>query len=135
MLETRGWVTFPFGAGQLTEEARRQLIKYDTPMRYIPDILAFREDRLVLVEAKTGRNDTDNVAIETKCYEAGFSLSGIWRIPVFYVWCGFLTGDVWTIHEHKHAGPYRGDGSGTPFYLVPKKVLKLFDDVFGTAKE
>ena len=132
MLEERGWLTIPFGQSQLTEQARDQLKRFDTPLRWIPDILTVKNTELILIDAKTTRRvDTGNVDIEKASFDAHIALTGIWRVKIFYVWFDYSVCDVWTVNDHGRIGQWRGNGSGTPFILVPRSVMRPFDEVFG----
>lgn len=143
-LERRGWHVEPFGIGMLQPTTRDHLHTVQPPTfwRWLPDLIASRDGRVVLVDGKgEQRNDTPNFAIETMAILAHRSMS-VFGVPIVYVfsdmscnWLSdeFLAGAVrwYTPEPGRHR--VHSAGSGTPFVLVPKSAQLHMDDVFGAA--
>lgn len=142
-LERRGWHVEPFGIGMLQATTREHLhgVRPATLWRWLPDLIASRDGRVVLVDGKgEQRNDTPNFAIELMAIYAHRSMA-VFGVPIVYVFndmsCNWLTdefiaGAKWFMPE---PGRHRvqSAGSGTPFVLVPKSAQLHMDVVFGPA--
>lgn len=133
----RSWRAERFGQGQISEEMRELLREVDTAVRWMPDIIAARRFaagmRLVFIDAKAGERwrDTGNHDVETKALIG----AELWReysgCETYFV---FTDGGVITpatFREMAEPGRYVGNGSGTPFYLVPTVACSKFSAVFG----
>jgi hypothetical protein len=137
-----GWIAEPFGQALLPENARDALRHFEdlsgrpTLVRWMPDILAWREcnhrvTHLALIDAKVGQV-SDNHAVEIAAADAMDVYVERLYIPAFFV---FNDWTVLTPRDVKHRGrlgpdPRGGNGSGTPYYLVPKRFARAFDNVF-----
>lgn len=136
-LESAQWNVDPFGQGLLPERQRTALRELDTPLRWLPDLIASKcgtRPRIILVDAKTGwRTDTPNYCIEKSAIDADFACLGMFRLDVLLVTGDFRVLSPSQVHRHGrlHDGRNTNGGSGTPFYLVPKTLAKDFDAVFG----
>jgi hypothetical protein len=135
----RGWAAEPFGQGQLTPEMRDYLRRVPTSVRWMPDIIAAKQfaarTQVVFVDAKAGDRykDTGNHDIELAALDAAekwIQLAGD-ACPYYFVFDdgGVLTPSV--ARELGDPGVWRGNGSGTPFLLVPSIACQSFDGVFG----
>lgn len=135
----RGWAAEPFGQGQLTPDMREHLRKLDTSVRWMPDIIAAKRFAartvVVFVDAKAGERyrDTGNHDIEVAALVAAEKWIQLASdaCPYYFVFDdgGVLTPAV--ARELGSPGPYRGNGSGTPFLLIPTSACSPFDGVFG----
>lgn len=144
-LKSHGWVVGSFGQGQLTEQVREAILQNDrknrsqTPLRWLPDLITVDlvDHRTVFVDAKwSDRHDTPNHAIEKaslRCFDA---LYHALDTPTLLVW------DDLTVNQHDElterrglrTGP-QGRGSGTPYWLWPKKNTRPFDSYFMDLRE
>lgn len=130
-LASLGWASHRFAlVGQypsLLSAAR------STPLSYMPDILAWRGNDVVLIDAKASDPTPYGFCIvDTAEHDSQARLSLTLRLPVFYV---FQRGDTVAIQTFgAHAQPGRnphGNGSGTPFLSCPNEHLTPFAEVFG----
>lgn len=139
LLQIRGWTAEPFGQGQLTDAMRDHLRNIDTAVRWMPDIIAakrFANRTLVaFIDAKAGDRwkETSNHDIEIsalKAAEKWIELSGE-QCPYYFVFgdTGVLTPE--DVRGLGRRGSYYGNGSGTPFLLVPASACRPFDGAFG----
>ena len=139
MLEEREWTVTAFGQGMLPDAIRAGLRQTQSPMRWMPDILAYRSNdgMVVCIDAKAGETwrRTGNHDVETAALDAAER----WEIysgqPYYFV---FADGGVLTpaeIREQSKPGWFRGNGSGTPFVLVSAGSCSPFDAVFGFAQD
>ena len=133
------WVACAYGQGMLSSEVRNHLRRNNTPLRWHPDILAVRsDDRRVVygVDAKTEqRTDTAYFSIEKSALAALHGWYSNWGTPVVIVWGDGSSNFTWDLladdQNALREGPYRGNGSGTSFWLWPKNRARPFDDIFG----
>lgn len=130
-----GWTACPFGQGLLDETVRAALRTIDTPLRFLPDIVAVRGPAAYLIDAKTEtRFDTPNFAIQTDALVAGHSWSRFAALPLVFVWADYRCNFSWDLLANDaplRRGHWTGNGSGTPFYLWPKTAARPFDSLFG----
>lgn len=136
-LTERAWLAERFGQGQLSAAMREMLRRVETTVRYMPDIIGARRfgntTRVVFVDAKAGDRwrDTGKHDVEA----AALVGAELWRdysgCDVYFVFGdgGVITPAVF--REMAEPGRYRGVGSGTPFYLVPRVACQRFDAIFG----
>lgn len=114
-----GCKAWPFGQGLLPEDARQFLKTMNTPVRWLPDIMAWRRDLgCIYVDAKdSDHNPRGNHAVETRSSETMMQWLAFSRCPVVYAFpCGgYCHIRVW--NAVKFAGRFNGNGSGTPFML------------------
>ena len=138
-LSSWGWDVSAFGSGLLDDPVRTALKvfrdDYGRPsgLRWLPDLVASRDGRVVLVDAKAERVNTDNYAIPQRALEVGRVLVDRLHTPLFYVWPdgGVLTPDTVTVSWHtRHSGAGTA-GSGNPFVLVDKRWAAKAHQVFG----
>lgn len=136
-LVERDWQAEGFGQGQLSEDMREVIRRVNTPVRYMPDIIACKRlvtgTRLVFVDAKAGDRwkDTGKHDVETAALDAAEKWVTLSECPYFFVFGdgGVLTPDV--LRELGQPGTFRGVGSGTPFLLVPRAACTPFGAIFG----
>lgn len=137
LIRAAGWEVCDFGQGQLSERMRAALKAVKTPLRWMPDLLCLSlrpdpTDRLLLVDAKSGRLDTPNYDLEKESHSVHHRWWVTFGIPVVYVFaddrCAYLT-DL--VGESMHSGHWNGTGSGTPYWLIPKTLARPFSSVFG----
>jgi hypothetical protein len=129
----RGYQVGRFGQGMLTENVRAILRSHHTPLRWMPDIIAATEGEVLLVDAKAGRTDTPCHAIEKASLEALMKLQFGISVPVILVWSDFRCSPVQMLahHELKRDGYRSPNGSGTPYWLIPKDGVTFeFDETF-----
>jgi ribulose bisphosphate carboxylase small subunit len=134
-----------FGQSQLPEKMRDRLRAYPSKpnIRWLPDLLVERDylrfqrvqEYIWLVDVKSCRLDTDYWDIEQASLAAHRSMRYQLGLPIVYVWpdgCSYVEDlrDNLLIN-----GPYRGNGSGTPFWLFPKKYARPLEEVFGVKVE
>lgn len=131
LLINHGWYVDPFGQAQLSENMRVSLQRIDTSLRWLPDFIATKSHRVVLVDAKSGRTDTRHFDIECRSLESHAALEQLWLVPVFYVFADFTVGWPQIVKQHCTPGPRTHRGSGTPYVLVRRAVMKPFETVFG----
>jgi hypothetical protein len=138
-LRDRGWSAERFGQGQLGENLRDHLRKVDTPVRWMPDIIAAKpfaaRTIVVFIDAKAGQRyrDTGNHDLEVSALESAerwieYSSDACPHYFVFQDW-GVTTPAV--VRELGWRGSWRGFGSGTPFLLFPVTACRPFDAIFG----
>lgn len=139
-LRARGWDAWPFGQGQLPEQARDALRRYvdssyrPTLIRWMPDILAVLDGdplRVALIDAK--KCNGPRYAIETRAVEAAEAFTAM-HIPVFFVMDDGATLTPRDVRERGFLGPVSDStgGSGTPYLLVEKRWGREFGSVFGS---
>ena len=135
----RGWHAEWFGQSMLSETMRTYLHSVDTFVRWMPDIIAAKNiagrNQIVFVDAKGGQRykETGNHDVETSSVKAATAWIDFDQCPHFFV---FGDGGVATpadLEEHGRQGTFRGNGSGTPFLLMPATQTRSFDSVFGQA--
>ena len=88
-LREAGFEVEPFGQEQIRSEAvRAALVATSSPLRWLPDLIAVRGPLAYWVDAKGGRNDTPNRAIEVSALRtdrdldrAGFAIVLVWSTP------------------------------------------------------
>lgn len=129
-LEELGWTACEWGQGLLSPEMRDALRATSSLVRWTPDILAVRGDAVRWVDAKSGLRyqDTGNHDIETKSLDAAEAARGI--ASVLFVFPDWRVATPVLVRERGWPGPYRGNGSGTPFVLVRATDCSPFDEVF-----
>lgn len=136
-LRSFGWHVEPFGQGLFTDVIRSSMQHHDPPvlLRWLPDLIASRAGRIVLVEAKSRTSDTPNNSLEIDCLSALTTCEACWSIPVVIVWGDF------TVNRPRDLRPFRWvtqreswvSGSRTPFVLVRKSDQLPFERFFGRA--
>lgn len=136
-LADRGWSAEPFGQGQLTDGMHDLIRAINTPVRWMPDIIAAKKfanrNVLIFVDAKAGEKwrETGNHAIETAAVETAAAWAEFSHCPT---WFAFSDGSVTTPDRIKTLGipgSFRGSGSGTPFLLIGTAICEPFDAIFG----
>lgn len=140
-LESHGWLVHPWGQGlfaddETGEQVRAALVLHQpkTMWRWIPDLIAVRNQRVYLVDPKTDlRQDTPNFSIEVDAYMAHLAMSSL-GLPVVYVWQDFTCNTPIGLQPHRwELEPQRGKvgGSGTPYALIRKADQLPFAAIFG----
>jgi hypothetical protein len=158
-LERWGWAVAPFGVATLPGVVSLGRVREGGPppgalyqallnyrdhkgqpsgLRWLPDMIAARGPMLCLIDAKSGRHDTGNYAIEYRALMVGRVLELEFRTPVFYVWDdgGVLTPQVIVLNypQIKVCMPEDNDpfvrGSREPFVLVSKRFALPANEVF-----
>ncbi len=132
-----GWHVEPFGQGLFSEKLRSALQHHQPPVliRWLPDMIATRRGRVVLVEAKSrGSNDTPNHSLEIACLTSMQVCEACWSVPVYLVWSDFTVSIPRYIEPNRVELHPRVKGSCTPFVLVPKSQGKPFSYYFGSAE-
>lgn len=134
-----GWVCEPWGQALLSPRLRDALRRTDCPARWSPDLLAVNADGLWLfIDAKAEmRTDTEFFSLERAAYqshEAWAKANGTLGSFV-YVWDDLTCSYIEEVADNFKLGTFRGSGSGTSFVLVPKRIARSFDSVFGAGDE
>lgn len=132
-LNDAGWSVGPWGQGCWPAEVRRAIQATDSLMRWAPDLIASRDDEIVLVDCK-GRatsRDTGRHSIEKAAVRAHLAMHGMFFFPVYYVFedLSVLTPDQ--VNRFSREGPRRCVGSRTPYVLVDAYRAEPFNAVFG----
>lgn len=136
LLVEYGWNVQPWGQGLWTERIRADLqMRYPpTLWRWIPDMIATRGPRAILVDPKTEwRIDTPNFSIEQSALIAHQDMAHL-GLDIVYVFSGFLCNWMPRIAVSFLSTQLRQEtkgGSGTPFALIPKSDCVPLADVFG----
>jgi Holliday junction resolvase len=138
-LAARGWTVNRYGQGALSENIRAAMRSGASALRWSPDLIAARGDRVVTADCKAqqpGRS-TGRHAIECAAVKAHIRFIAMFETPVFYVFYVFYVFDVFGVlspHDvlgDGRLGPRSANGSGTPCYLIEKDLDRDFDRVFG----
>ncbi len=142
-LEKLGCHVEPFGQALLSDKFRGYLKSHPNKLnvRWLGDLLIARPDLLDaqvsestwIGDSKIGRLNTQYWDLEKSAHSAHRLQQDALSLPHVYIWpdgisCSYvddLTDDILI------EGPYRGYGSGTPFWLVPKELTRSLDNVFG----
>lgn len=147
-LNIHGWHAYPFGQGQLPDECRRRLMRFEdgsrrpSLIRWMPDIITFRDrtdgrSYVALIDAKVC-GDRPNYAVEMSAIETCEIYTDKLYTPTFFVF------DDWRVLTPRDArqrgrhGPDSRSGSGTPYLLISKEHARPFENVFpphGSAPE
>lgn len=137
-LRAAGWLTARFGQGMMPPATVEALRKTQSPLRWTPDLVAVRGERVLLVDAKTTLKTYDRVrfhVVEAKCvrkqYELFHDQDGLLVVPVVYVFgdftCAWL-GDVNAFGVYRRGS---AAGSRTPYYSIDIDLCRAFEEVFG----
>lgn len=138
-LERRGWYVEQFGQALLSDRAKESLHRVElTYWRWLPDLIASKDDQVLLVDGKTERRcDTPFFSIETNAHLAHLAMSGL-RLPIVYVFADMSCNYHDCVTKAREFGdPNAGgrvagvNGSGTAFILVEKSEQQHLDAVFG----
>jgi len=137
-LEQIGFITNKYGQGVQLEPKFRDSIRHMNAnltaqfVRYLPDwVIAVKDKSCYLVEAKSDmRCDTPNYSYECASYDIGIKLHSI-GVDVIIIFSGWRADFIYnlTIKKYKK-DPRKTNGSGTPFGLIKKESVPLFDDFF-----
>jgi hypothetical protein len=134
-LEQYGWTVQPWGQGLLTDEIRAAWQRHYPPVqwRWIPDLIAVRGTRLVLVDPKWDASpESPNFSIEQDAIMAHRAMAQL-GLRIVYVFgdfsCNTPEGLV-IAHRSLGAERERNGGSGTPYVLVRKADQHPFEDWF-----
>jgi len=140
-LHARGWKAWKFGQGQLPEECRQFLTRYEddarhpTLIRWFPDILACRDingrSSLRLIDVKVCNPKYSNYAIELSALETMKLIADEFYTPTFFVfddWGCLSPRDVEQRGKPSPNGP--SNGSGTAFLLVERRYKREFSSIF-----
>lgn len=138
-LERRGWHVEQFGQALLSDRTKESLHRVQlTYWRWLPDLIASKDDKVLLVDGKTERRcDTPYFSIETNAHLAHLAMSGL-RLPIVYVFADMSCNYHDCVTTAREFGdPSAGgrvatvNGSGTAFILVDKSEQQHMDAVFG----
>ena len=132
-LRARGWAVSPWGQGTLAVAVAASLRRTDSSLRWAPDLLAAREDLVVMIDCKARMTSpsTGRHAVERAAVKAHLQFAALFDLPFYYVFddLGVLTPmDVRAVGQ---SGPHSRVGSGAPYYLVSVVLDRDFNDVFG----
>jgi hypothetical protein len=129
------WDVQPWGQGLLTDSIRASIQRQYPKVlwRWIPDMIAARGRRVVLIDPKSeARNDTPNFTIEQDAYQAHCAMS-VLGLRIVYVFADFScnTPEGLAIVHHSIGDRQQTGGSGTPYLLVRKADQHPFEELFG----
>ncbi|HEY9413245.1 MAG TPA: hypothetical protein VIQ30_00675 [Pseudonocardia sp.] len=141
-LRARGWKVAPFGQAQIKDDFRSALRDFTdgfgrpTLIRWLPDLLIARADRVALIDAKTeseSNRNSPNYAIEFNALEAGLVVVERLHTPLFYVWPdgGVMTPEIVWQRWNRRLDGKAAAGSKTSFLLVDRGFAMKADEVFG----
>lgn len=143
-LGRRGWSVEPFGQALLSERMRDGMrqVHYPVFWRWLPDLIACRDGRIVLVDGKYElRTDTPNFSVEMSARHAHLCMLDL-GAPIVYVFgdmsCNYCDDLIPERGYGSLGGAGRVDGvrgSGTPFVLVKKSQQLHLDEIFGPPLE
>lgn len=138
-LVEHGWEVQPWGQGNFTDGIRQALVDHSPKVmwRWMPDLVAARGRRVVLVDPKSEESNTPNHAIEVDAYMAHLAMLGL-GLPIVYVWREFTVNTPLGLRIHTwRLNPERGlnKGSGTPYALVYKSDQLPFERYFGERQD
>jgi Holliday junction resolvase len=132
LLRARGWNVDQYGQGTLSGQVRDAVRRSDSALRWMPDLIAQRGDRLVTVDCKASMSaQTRRHAIARRAVQAHALFASYFEIAVYYVFdnLGVLT-PVDVLGAARPGPPGRG-GSGSDYYLIGFDLDRPFDLVFG----
>ena len=140
-LNATGWQAFQFGQGQLPQECRDRLIRFEdgarrpSLLRWLPDIITFCERAngsvfVALIDAKTCLSDTPNYSIESSSIETAEVITDKLYTPVFFVFGDFMVLTPRETRQRGRQGPPPKRGSGTPYMLIEKRFARPFEAIF-----
>lgn len=136
-LTLRGWEVSRWGQGILGPQTRQALRHTDGSFRWQPDLVAARDDIVVMIDCKCRMTSkaTDRHAVERAAVKAHRLLIAADDLPLYYVFddLGVLTPD--DVLAAGRLGPHTRLGSGAPYYLVSTTVARPFDDLFGVREQ
>lgn len=122
LLRDKGWTAAPFGQDLLHPTIRQQLHTHPTHIRWMPDIIAIKENQLIFLDAKDSHaTDTGRHAAESNATHALQEWENHYGHPVYYVfphhdWHSVVPISEWA--QYKQPGPKPRNGSGTPYDLA-----------------
>jgi hypothetical protein len=131
-LRDAGYVVGQFGQAMLPQEVREQLRHSESDLRWLPDLIAIRGTRELLVDAKTSaRSDTPNYSIELRAHRAHLALMSAYGVPVVYYFTGGSANYAALVRIETMFDGRGTGGSGTPFLLARKAEQQAFEVIFG----
>lgn len=140
-LENQGWLAGEFGQSLLPVGVRDQLRRHRTPVRWMPDIIAFRDDQALFIDAKnslphavTGNHSVESASTDTQIKWADFSgIQVLYAFPHRDGRVGYITCAAWSVLS-KPGPQHVNGGSGTPFHLCECLCVFHLDSVLGGAR-
>lgn len=144
-LKSIGWSAWPWGQILLPPECRKALTRsadsYRAPnlLRWMPDILACidrpnKPSRPVLIDAKVCKGKRYSIEISALRAAELYNDPSGFNIPTFFVFDDWSVLTPLDVRQHGFQGPFKGNGSGTPFLLVKKRHGRPFDYFFPSIK-
>lgn len=128
-LTARGWEVARCGQGILPPRIRDAISLNDHRDRHQPDLIAERDGDVIKIDCKDRMRSTqtDRYAISRNCVSVGLHII-TFGPPLFYVFgnLGVLTPSE--VMAYGTVGPRVRGGA---YYLVPGRLARNFDDVFG----
>lgn len=137
-LESQGWTAGVFGQALLPEPVKNRLREHKTAVRWLPDIIAFRDKHAIFVDAKNSppHHKTGNHAVESASTETQLAWGNFSGMPVMYAFphdngrIGYMTAGSWSVMATQM--PCRTyNGSGTPFHVCQCHCVFDLDYVVG----
>ncbi len=137
-LHHEGWQVEPYGQALLTPAAKQMLQQHTMAQhRWLPDLIAGRDDSTILVDCKATLGHQPCHAIEKSSLSSLVAHEQNALLPVYVVfndWHVARACELWELTDDSRVcrtGPPSARGSGTPYWLFNKtKMPHMFDDVF-----
>lgn len=140
-LRCRGWAVQPWGLGLIQKpfHIALQSQPHVVLWRWIPDIIAMKDQIVLLVDAKTEwRRDTPYFTLEINAYQSHLAMAAL-GLPIVYVWGDLTCNTPQRLNIIDCFFPDPGKrrvgtsgGSGTPFLRVRKDEQRSLDSWFGS---
>lgn len=138
-LRSIGWHAYPFGQALLSSECRQRLARFEDSfrrpcrVRWMGDIITFRDlpngrAYVALIDAKVCKGQ--RYALEMSAVETAAIYTDHLYTPCFFVFDDWMVLTPFEARQRGVPGPFRGNGSGTPFLLVDKTYGQPFTDRF-----
>jgi hypothetical protein len=135
-LRAHGWRVQDFGQGLFDDDIRIAMrsarIELTVWWRWIPDLVAAKGSRVVLVDPKTDLNTTTpNFSIEVSAWWAHRQMRML-GLPIVYVWSDFTCNLVELLRPTRRLPGVTEDR--TEFYLVAKSDQQPFEWAFDACR-
>lgn len=128
-----GWTVQEWGQGILDDDIRKALRAQHVTVwwRWLPDIVAIRGSRVLLVDPKNSQQLTSPTFNLEEGAWCAHQLMRPLGLPIVYVWADFTCQVAWRVDPVCHM-PGAGEGR-TPYVKVARSQQLPWADVFGRA--
>jgi len=120
-----GWAVSSWGQGVFAAAVAASLRCTDSALRWAPDLLAAREDLVVMIDCKasmTGRG-TGRHAVERAAVKAHLQFAALLDLPFYYVFDNLGVVTPMDVRAAGQSGPHRRVGSGAaPFRCLKPRI-------------